>query len=865
VLYAPDVNEQVRALESGGTPVFIRRLKEMMLTMDKKPIFTQRRSVTTSFIISEMETDLYRAVSKYVSENFNMALKNRRTAVAFALKVMQKRLLSSSHAIYRTLEHRAARLQEILDNDEFKKSRAELEAMERQFTAKLELEWEDMTDGEREKLEKKILQLSMAKNPAELREEISLLEDLQVLAKKVVDNPDQETKIWELKKLLDNHLKDPHEKIIIFTEFKDTLEFITEQLSDWGYSNTQIHGGMDKSERVASQERFRSNVQVLVATEAAGEGINLQFCHLLINFDIPWTPTRVEQRLGRIHRYGQKHDCFFFNLVSTEAADGKPIVEGQVLDALLRKIEAIRESLNDRVFDIIGNDIFRNLSLENVFETVISDPDGFFKIKAQIESGDLDQQVEDTLAQTRENITINLPQVFASIDKSKDARLWPEYVEKYVTLALDKFRGSLTATSSIHVPADLRTFDSTLPSRYDYVTFTKPDPAEVENNPDIAYIAPGHTLLETFIDFSINSAGEDLYRGAIFMDPMLSRLGLLWCLEQGIDDGTQRAVGKTIGLVFQPLDEDLRPLDPEALPAMKMWDFEPVLKSLQFHLPFSPREYQSQIETFFRTHQGKDYFERLRVVNERLGNIRKEAAKTAYDHQRGFVSNHILQLRKRLKKSTLNEKTRISLEGQLTRARNERDQLETRFQEQQLASTRQNTITPRIPRILGVAMVVPANETGDVDMPALLDISVRQKRLQELADKRVVDEAAMNFVTKFETEQRCCQVTPTANINCGYDLESVNPADPTDIRRIEVKGHRAAGATFISNNELTMGLRHGDSFWLYVVEYALSESPRLRIVQNPALKFVEKLNAIKSTKFILSQEDLENNSEIVEF
>ena len=415
------------------------------------------------------------------------------------------------------------------------------------------------------------------------------------------------------------------------------------------------------------------------------------------------------------------------------------------------------------------------------------------------------------------------------------------------------------------MPAELRAYDANLPNRYDAVTFTKPDQTEVENKPDLAYITPGHILLEDFIDYAVAAAGADLYRGAIFVDPMLSRLGLLWCLEQGIEDGTQRTVGKTIGLVFQPLDEELRPLDPEALPAMKLWDFEPVKRSLQFRLPFSPGQYQSQIETFFRTHQGKDYFDRVRVVNYRLGTIRKDATKTAYDHQRGFVSNHILQLRKKLKNGTLSDKTRISLEGQLTRARNERDQLETRFREQELTTARQNTLTPRIPRVLGVAIIVPADEAGDVDMPALLDVSIRQKRLQELADKRAVDEVAMSFVNKYEAEQRGCQVTPTTNINCGYDLESTNPADTKDIRRIEVKGHRAAGATFISNNESTMGFRHGDTFWLYVVENALSDIPRLRIVQNPALKFVEKLNTIKSTKFVLSQEDLENNSEIVEF
>ncbi len=866
VQYAPDVKTQIETLETAGMPIFLRRLKENMVRMDKSAIFTKRRSVTVTWTISNLETDLYRAVSKYVAENFNLALRNHRTAVTFALKIMQKRLLSSSYAIYQTLKHRAERLQEILANDEFRKSQAELDAMEREFHSKLELEWEDMTDAERQKIETKILQLSMARNPADLQAEIAILEQLQSLAKRVVDDPSQETKLWELKKLLDNQLKDPQEKIIIFTEFTDTLEFLKDQISSWGYSHEIIHGGLSKSERLTAQDRFHHTVQVLIATEAAGEGINLQFCHLLINYDIPWTPTRLEQRLGRIHRYGQKQNCIFFNLVSDKAADGKPIVEGQVLATLLRKIETIKETLKaERVFDIIGDEkIFSDLSLENVFLQVISDPDGYFKIKAQLESEDLTKQVEAIVVRAKENMTVDFKTIFANIDKSKDARLWPEYVWKYVSLALECYNGSLSSALKIQVPPAMRQYDPGLPPHYEFVTFSKPDPQELEHNPDITYIAPGHPFLEAVIDYSASTAGADLFRGAIFTESDIGRLGLLWFVDQEMEDGTQRAVGKTMGIVYQAFDEQLQPTQPRVLLSMKLWDFTPLKKSLEIKLPFNLSQCQPQVEEFYRTHQGLDFINKIRVSNDRLGTIRKKAAQVAFDQQRSYVSDHILQLRQKLKNANLSEKTRATLDGHLTRARREREELEPRFREQEQLLARQNSLTPRIPHVIGVAIVVPATDIGEVDMDVLLNESARKKHIQELSDKQAVGDAAIRVVTQLEREKYRRTVASTEKINCGYDLESLNPTNPADVRRIEVKGHRGAGGTYISNNELVMGLRHGNSFWLYVVENALSPRPRLRVVQNPALKFAEKLSVVKTQRYILSQEDLERQSEVIE-
>jgi SNF2 family DNA or RNA helicase len=105
-------------------------------------------------------------------------------------------------------------------------------------------------------------------------------------------------------------------KVLVFTESRDTLEYLEKRLREWGYRVVTIHGGMPLEARIAAEKTFKSEAQVMVATEAAGEGINLQFCHLMINYDIPWNPNRLEQRMGRIHRYGQTREVTIFNLVA---------------------------------------------------------------------------------------------------------------------------------------------------------------------------------------------------------------------------------------------------------------------------------------------------------------------------------------------------------------------------------------------------------------------------------------------------------------------------------------------------------------------------------------------------------------------
>ena len=191
----------------------------------------------------------------------------------------------------------------------------------------------------------------------DLRREVRELERLIRLAKDT-QALGEETKLQTRRRCLDRaefaELRDGRGKLLIFTEHRDTLNYLRENLEAWGYTCCEIHGGMNAVRRKEAQDTFRRDVQVCVATEAAGEGINLQFCHLMINYDIPWNPVRLEQRMGRIHRIGQQYDVHIFNFVAERAENGQPVVEGVILARLLQKLDEMRTALGGRVFDVIG-------------------------------------------------------------------------------------------------------------------------------------------------------------------------------------------------------------------------------------------------------------------------------------------------------------------------------------------------------------------------------------------------------------------------------------------------------------------------------------------------------------------------------
>lgn len=403
----------------------LRRLKEDMVDFEGKPLFPPRYVHTPTFQLTYSERILYEKVTEYVSKHFKLAWIQKKRNVGLAMAVLQRRLASSSYAISRSLENRLKRLETLKDDLGRLKEVDELAELS-------EEELEDMPEEERWRLEKEISErLTLAQNLPALEHEIRELKTLAHEAK-ILTSFEQDRKLVELFNVLEAL---NGEKLLVFTEHKDTLHFLMKMLAKRGYQATSIDGSMRLEDRVAREREFRDSAQVMVATEAAGEGINLQFCSVMINYDLPWNPTRLEQRMGRVHRYGQQFDVHIYNLVAEDTR------EGEVLGTLLRKLEEMRAKLgSDRVYDVV-DDLLGDVKLEQLMLDHLSGRKSLAEIRAMIEVrvnpgriAFLKEVTAEALAQR----TLDLSKLRKQKARSELQRLQPEYVQRFFMRAADR-------------------------------------------------------------------------------------------------------------------------------------------------------------------------------------------------------------------------------------------------------------------------------------------------------------------------------------------------------------------------------------------------------------------------------------------
>jgi SNF2 family DNA or RNA helicase len=337
-------------------PWALRRLKEDLRDLHGHRLFPDRHAQTVTFCLNSEEYALYKTVTAYINEFLPQQTGQRRSSAALARTVLQRRLASSARAIHESLKRRLQKQQELRDKLESMTpaQRARWLASLQGRLPDVEQDEDDLDEAARDLL---VDEYTAALELDQLTREVVVLKDLVEQARRVREQA-SDSKLAALNKCLSeaqfSELKDGRGKLLIFTEHRDTLNAVRESLGKWGYSTCEIHGGMNPHERKRAQEEFRATAQICVATEAAGEGINLQFCHLMINYDMPWNPTRLEQRLGRIHRIGQERDVYVFNFVATDSEEGEPIIEGHILHRLLMKLDQMRDALEGRVFDVIG-------------------------------------------------------------------------------------------------------------------------------------------------------------------------------------------------------------------------------------------------------------------------------------------------------------------------------------------------------------------------------------------------------------------------------------------------------------------------------------------------------------------------------
>ncbi|MBX6751414.1 MAG: DEAD/DEAH box helicase, partial [Micromonosporaceae bacterium] len=517
---------------TGADGLWLRRTKEELVTLEGRPLFPKRAAYTVKYELSPEEASLYEAVRAYVRDEFDRADslddRQQRANVGFAMTVLQRRLASSPRAIEESLRRRLERLKETLAGAGSAKARARPPKVEIGVVA------QEYAAAEREEYEELVVTgASASRTPDELRREIAVLEQLLVQAERVRQSR-TDRKWHELRNLLEKNttIVDPDgnvRKIIIFTEHRDTLDYLVERcrelLGPRGVV-ASIHGGHSHEQRRATQRRFTTEPQcrILIATDAAGEGLNLQVAHLMVNYDLPWNPNRLEQRFGRIHRIGQTEMCHLWNLVASQTR------EGAVYTRLLEKLEVMREALQGKVFDILG-EVFEETPLHELLLKAVRQGDDP-EVRRYLETV-IDERIAEVTRRLVEQHALT-PEVYRSaahteyrrqVQVARARRLQPNYIRQFFQEAFERVGGRLVKREPgrweiPQVPPRVRDFSrgAVREVRVPRVCF---DPAyrQLDGSPDAELLAPGEHLFEAVRGYIEHTYGAALTRGTVLIDP----------------------------------------------------------------------------------------------------------------------------------------------------------------------------------------------------------------------------------------------------------------------------------------------------------------------------------------------------------
>lgn len=792
------------SLEKGENLMFLRQIKEDMKDFEGKPLFLPRHVSTHAYNLSGPERDLYTELTAYVKNQFGRALSpDKKRNIGFALIVLQRRLASSSFALWKSLQRRRDRLSSLL-TDFAKSKQSQIKVFDFE-------EVEDMSEEDRWEQEKVWETLSIAENLDDLKREIHTIEELIDMTKNVIDS-EHEVKLGKLKEIMDKlDQTKKNDKILIFTESRDTLEYLEKRVKKWGYEVNTIHGGMKLEERVVAEGIFRNKSRVMIATEAAGEGINLQFCHLMINYDIPWNPNRLEQRMGRIHRYGQKYEVTVYNLIA------KDTIEGRIFRRLFDKLAEIRKRMgNDRVYDIIGA-VYHGKDMAQMLADAATGARTEEEILKEMEivvDDDYIKMIRDDLADTLATRNIDFVLLEDVQEKARENRLMPEYTSGFFIKAFTRAGGKvrtrqdgMRAVDSL--PSSLRSIsreDSFKKSfgqvemPYNKITFDKRVDAKDQ---DAEFLTFGHPLFESVLQWTSQEFTTDLQRGAVFTDRTGQLDGTILFFEGTIKDGTGRIAGKRLFSYYV----DSETGKAENIPPTILWDLDD-----SEHVEVEPTDLDRQknqvmdgVISLLRSYQKEMSEERQRQakIKEKYGIQSLE--KLIREHDADLVA-----LRER---RSGGENMDMAIRNKEERQRQYMDSKKNLA----ILIEREKSLTVSSPVFLGIIRVVSASE---------ISVPVRENTESE----RVAMEASMAF----EISQGRKPTDVSKTIGLGYDIKSVGRGET---RYIEVKGRHGVGQVGLTKNEWFKARHLADRYYLYVVWNAKdSHASKIRplVIQNPA-------------------------------
>lgn len=841
-----DVYGDIKSLEKAmivrEAPFYLRRVKEALVTFPdpetgkSKTLFTRRNVQTVDFQIDDDELDFYDHLTQYVEDQSIKASQDNTAhgrALGFTMALLQRRFASSIYAVRRTLERMKAKREKILEDPEAYR--------QEQINKKVPDDFEDLPEEMQQEILADLEDVVASIDPETLREEIIELGKL-VDEAKTLETREIETKLTKLKEVITESgiFKDSKMKLIIFTEHKDTLDYLAGdgrdgrplgKIQEWGLNITQIHGGMKIGDRdvpgtrIHAEREFKEDIQVLVATEAAGEGINLQFCWYMINYDIPWNPNRLEQRMGRIHRYGQEKDCLIMNFVSTNTR------EGRVLEKLFDRIKKIEEDLDPnrtgKVFNVLG-DVFpanqlermlREMYARNLTEDVIKD-----RIVEQVDTERLKKITESTLEGLAKR-ELNLSAIVGKSEEAKERRLVPEVIEGFFTQA-SPLAGISPKQSrkNEHIyrigrlPRVLFPYGEKLEPQfgklgreYKEIVFDK---GFLSEEPTLEWVTPGHPLFESVRAMVLDKVQSDLHRGSVFYDLNRNTPALLDVFSGEIRDGKGNILHKRLFVAQTSMEGKITIRQPTIFLDIAL---APKGTKVPDHNGLPPRE---QAETIL-------YNQALIPLLKEVKTLREKTIKTISEHMEISLNSIIDRVQLQFaelyaQKEAGSEKS--GLDGRIRMLEDKLEDLNNRLEQRRNDLQKEEQCTINNIQHLGRAWVLPHSER---ETPSG----------KKMVSDPKIEKIAVEAVTAYE-EARGWKVQSVEDENRGFDLISrkLHPEDPEtviEVRFIEVKGRSHVGEVALSTNEFKTAERLKTDYWLYVVFNCATE-PEVHLIQDPS-------------------------------
>ncbi|WP_202034798.1 helicase-related protein [Candidatus Desulforudis audaxviator] len=821
-----DVRSIREAMNRRRAPFYLRRTKEAMVYFpERRPdgiwvaekIFTKRIPHTVDFQIDGPEFELYKDVTRFVKRQSAKAAARgddpRARAVGFLMSLYQRRLASSTYAVRHSLENRARRLEEGLKR-----------AQELAVLAPPDLpdpeDLEEMEESERERLEQMLEAITLASNAEQVREEIAELRRLAEQAK-TVESSDSEAKLSKLKDLLhkEGFFDQPAKRLLLFTEFKDTLTYLVGNLKTWGLKVGYIHGGMkpgsrdEPGTRLYAEQQFREGeIQVLVATEAAGEGINLQVCNILFNYDIPWNPNRLEQRMGRIHRYGQRKDCLIFNFVATNT------IEGRVLQRLLEKLQEIRDALDDdAVFNVVG-EVLPAAHIERILRDYyagkLGDADLEERLLQNVDEGRFRAICENALEGLASK-KLNLAMLIERRARAQERRVVPETIARFIREAADYVPLKLKVVENMahtfepaRTPSVLMRYERDPDWKLPAVSAKYPrcsTDRETAERYSLEWVTPGHPLFEALRRHTYAQAVEAFGKGACYYSLQHEEPSRIDFYRARVVDGLGHVVHERLFAVETTAAGEHFLREPNMLGNFTPAEPPAGLSAVAFAPEASAWLYDNALQPFLEETRKERIAEVERIaehvelsLTELLQRADEEIGKAIEDKEKGIPG----------------------ADGRLVQAENRHAELMARRERRRKELEQQRSLTLQAVERMASVLVLPHPEREAPD--------VRQMR-PDLETEAV----AMQVVMEYEKAQGR-QIYDVHEKNLGYDVTSLD-LNSGELRLIEVKGlAEATGTILLTPNERRVAEDRRDCYWLYVVTNCNAKPQLQEPIKDPA-------------------------------